>query len=145
MPILDFFISLGKITKKKIKEIVNSGEFLLSNWRSISNHILSILGNLNTEEDWEYVNALDFSKKEDLLKVINILIYYINILNNTNIIILDRNMSGYIFYLFYINGGIQKFFSIIEFLLNISEKASQRNKHPILFLLLIKNMWNMVL
>ena len=146
MSILDLFISLGKNNRKKLKELIVGGDQLLANWNSLSFALILVLQNLNTHEDREYIDKLDFSKKDDLLKMIHILIYYINILNNTNIIVLDKNMSGYVLYQFYNLGGVKKFFDIIELILNITEKVSDSNtKLPILFLLLVKNIWNIII
>ena len=146
MSILDLFISLGKNHRKKLKELIVGGDQLLANWNSLSFALILVLQNLNTQEDKEYIDNLDLNKKDDLLKMIQILIYYINILNNTNIIVLDKNMSGYVLYQFYNLGGVKKFFDIIELILNLTEKVSETNKKlPILFLLLVKNIWNIII
>ena len=146
MSILDLLISIGKNNRKKLKELITGGDLLLTNWNSLAFSLILVILNLNTQKDSEFLDQLDLNKTEDLLKMINVLIYYINILNNTNIIILDKNMSGYVLYQFYHYGGIKKFFEMIEMLLHLTEKISEKEmKIPILLLLLIKNMWNIII
>jgi len=146
MPILDLLISIGKNNRKKLRELISGGDLLMSNWNSLAFGLILVILNLDTEKDIKFINKLDFENKEDMLKIINVLIYYINILNNVNIIILDKSMSGYVLYQFYQYGGIKKFFEIIKMLLNLTEAITEKNmKLPILLLLLVKNMWNIII
>ena len=146
MPILDLMISIGKNNRKKLRELISGGDMLMSNWNSLAFGLILVILNLDTEKDNKFITDLDLENKDDMLKIINILIYYINILNNVNIIILDKSMSGYVLYQFYQYGGIKKFFEIIKMLLNLTEIITDKNiKLPILLLLLVKNMWNIII
>jgi hypothetical protein len=145
MPVLDLFITLGKSSKKLLKDFNESDISSIKNYRTLA-YLLNLLiqsmdlGN-NFEMIREWVNS-DY--KGNMNKIIDIFIFYINIVNNINIVLLDKNINGLVVFNFIKLGGLENIFNVCLFLLNFSDLIYNKGSHPLLLFLLIKNLWNII-
>ncbi len=115
-------INIAKITKDlKFTENANTPNDNMDNTKNLIDNNTKL--NLATTE---YLN--EENKKKELSQnwkyVIEKLIEYINIVNNMNIILSEKTVSGYMIFQFYKMGGIEKIIDICEFFVDFSEIIS---------------------
>lgn len=115
---------IARISKnlKRIESNENKDESRKNTLDNVSNF------NTNVNQDKNlYYNDLvnEENMKKDLGKnwkyVIEKLIEFINIVNNMNIILSEKTVSGYMIFQFYKMGGIEKIIDICEFFVNLGE------------------------
>jgi hypothetical protein len=144
MPILEFFITIAK-TLRNAKNLTNNDIETIKCWNSLGFNLNLVLKSLPLKN---YLSEAErvFNTQGDLSGVVSNFIYFINILNNINIVLGDKVVSPYLTYQFIKFGGVESLFDISEFLLSFSNiiNSGKEKESPLIILLLIKNLWNIV-
>ena len=127
MSILDFFITIAKAIKKQVKNYTQAEVETIKCWNTLAFAMVMILQNLNVEKETQ--NLREKILSNDQTDAINLLINYINMLNNINIVLADKSISTYIIYQFVKYGGVEKIFNICRFVLTFCEILNEENSN----------------
>jgi hypothetical protein len=151
MPISDFFLVLSKTNKKTTKNILSkNAEYIVNNWTAVSlslNSLLNLIDIQSIRDSFQSGKGIrpDFYSDKILLeKILDKVIFNINLINNINIILSEKSISFIVLHKFLTYNNLKKIFEMIESLLEITEELEKQDSHPILLLMLVKNLWNII-
>ena len=143
LPILDIIMLLGKSLRKYIKDYTIDEKPQISHWNYVAYYCIHILKSCKIPNKEEITELL---KSKRLHDIANMIIYYINIINNLNIIVNDKSISSYVVFVFLKLNGFVYLARYCSFLLDFTLclKENSENSYHLIFCLLIKNLWNVL-